>query len=950
MKHKHILISILTIYLSTIYSHNTFAQFFEDSQAPLSQKWFKIETTNFKLIFPEEMKSKAPTLANYVNNSLRITSRNYRTTTRKIPFIIHNTHLQTNGFVQLSPRKSELYSTAGAEPDNQSWLPNLILHESRHVNQFDKLTGKLKAPFFEQLALAYYGLTVPSWYFEGDATLTETIYSIGGRGRLPSFEMPVKANFQSNRLYSFNKYLLGSYKDIVPSYYTIGYLMTSTLKAELPPNYEADLFTSLNKLPLYPYNINRVLKQKIGGNSAFLFHKTSTKLDSIWKHKTQEYSYQKYPEITTSNERYFNHNLLPKTQGELIYFIKQNPQKTNAIYTYDTSSKKETELIKTGIQLTPHYDIKTHYVVWDELRKDPRYNKRSYSIINLMNIHTGKIQQLTKHSRYYSPVFSPVDESLACIEVDLSNNSYLTLINLKNHQTIKRIKIGDSQQLQHPSFNIAGDKIVAIRLSEIGTSLCEIDLKTDRISTITPWGNQQYERPQYLSDINIIVKANFNGIDNIYLIDLLSGNRQLLTKAQFGAFNPYYDRTTKQLFFNDYQYNGYKISQTSIDKPFDIKPETDFFSHYYQGALAKDSIPYTMVAAPVDSTQKYAITPYGGLGRTFNFHSLSLSSSNFESFDNFKPGIFWLSNNILNTTQIVLGYEYDTDIRKGIYSADLTYNKYFPKFSMRYENRGQIAAATVPNRPDSSIRFDWREHYVSSQISIPLSFYKLDYNYSTGFNFATAYLKRYNLSRNDLKNFNYETAFPLTYQLYFNRNARMSNMDQYPRWGQNFSLTYRHTPFENNAKGEILSARAIFYIPGLASNHGFQIKIGAQAGTGIYQYINDIPLVSGFSYFKYEKVKNTVLLNYRFPIAYPDLGLGSIAYIKRIKGGFFADYQNIHQNRQLAPKSTGAYISFDFNAFRYPLPDFEFVMKGTYINDRTATQRIVPTVSLNYTY
>lgn len=949
MKYKSIFINILLSLILTIHSEKIFAQFFEDSQAPLSQKWFKIETPNFKLIFPEEMRGAAPTLANQVYNSLRTTSRNYKITPRQIPFIIHNTNLQTNGFVQLSPRKSELYSTAGAEPDNQTWLPNLILHESRHVNQFDKLTGKLRAPFFEQLALAYYGLTVPSWFFEGDATLTETIYSNGGRGRLPSFEMPIKANFLSQQKYSFNKYLLGSFKDIVPSYYTIGYLMTSTLKAELPSNYEADLFSELNKRPLYPYNINRVLKKKIGGNSNDLFHKTIAKLDTIWKEKTADYLAQNYVEISAQNNRYYNNNLLPKSSGNLIYFIKENPEKTNAIYTYDNDKKTESQLVKTGIQLTPHFDINSEYIVWDELRKDPRYNKRTYSIINLMNLKTGKIKGLTKQSRYYSPVFSPVDESIACIEVDLSNTSHLTLISLKNGSVIKRIKVGESEQLQHPAFNTEGDKVIAIRLSEMGTALCEIDLKNDEITNLTTWGNQQYERPQYLSGMDILVKANFNGIDNIYKINRQSGTKQLLTKAPFGAFNPFYDKTTERLLFNNYQYNGYKISETNLDTVFDIKPETDYFSHYYANTLQKDSI-FNIAAIAPDSSQQYSITPYKGLERTFNFHSLSLSSSNFESFDNFKPGIFWLSNNILNTTQIALGYEYDTDIRKGIYSAELTYNKYFPKFSLRYENRGQIAAATFPNRPDSSIRFDWREHYVSSQISIPLSFYKLDYNYSVGFNFATAYLKRYNLSRNDLRNFNYETAFPLTYQLYFNRNARMAKMDQYPRWGQNFSITYRHTPFENKAKGEILSARTLFYFPGFANNHGFQIRLSAQAGTGIYEYINDIPLVSGFSYYKYEKVKNTLLINYRFPIAYPDLGLGSLAYIKRIKGGLFADYQNIHKHKEAAPKSFGTYLSFDFNAFRYPLPDFEFVVKGTYINDHTATQRIVPTVSLNYTY
>lgn len=949
MYHNNIIIRTLTLLTFIIYSHQSIAQFFEDSQAPLSQKWYKIETADFKLIFPEEMKSKAPTLADQVSNSLRATARNYKITPRKIPFIIHNTNLQTNGFVQLSPRKSELYSTAGAEPDNQTWLPNLILHESRHVSQFDKLTGKLKAPFLEQLALAYYGLTVPSWYFEGDATLTETIYSNGGRGRLPSFEMPIKANFLSNHRYSFNKYLLGSYKDIVPSYYTIGYLMTSTLKAKLPPNYEADLFSELNKKPLFPYNINRVLKKKIGGNSAYLFNKTTSILDSIWKEKTVNYDYKKYQEINEKNQKFYSNNLLPKSKNNLIYFIRQNPQKTNAIYSYDPIENSERSVVKTGVQLTPHFDVNTNYIIWDELRKDLRFNKRTYSIINVLDLRSGKIRSITKQTRYYSPVFSPVDETIACIEVDLSNNSYLTLISLKNGSIVKRVKMNDSEQLQHPAFSPEGDKIIAIRLADAGTALCEIDLKNDKITNLTAWGNQQYERPQYLSGMKIMVKANFNGIDNIYTIDRESGATHLLTKAQFGAFNPFYDRVDGRVLFNDYQYNGYKISQTSIDSTYSISSQTDYFSHYYRGSLIKDTVQH-MVSAPKDSTPSYQITKYQGLGRTINFHSLSLSSSNFESFDNFKPGVFWLSNNLLNTTQIVLGYEYDTDIRKGLYSAELTYNKYFPKFSLRYENRGQIAAANIPNKPDSSVRLDWREHYISSQISIPLSFYRRDYNYSTGFNLATAYLKRYGLNRNDLRNFNYETAFPLTYQIYLNRNARMANMDLYPRWGQNFSVTYRHTPFENNAKGEILSARTVFYFPGIMTNHGLQIRISAQAGSGIYQYINDIPLVSGFSYYRYEKVKNTVLINYRFPIAYPDLGLGSLAYIKRVKGGLFADYQNVHTHQEVSPKSFGAYLSLDFNAFRYPLPDFEFVVKGTYINDNSTTQRIVPTVSLNYTY
>src|SRR5690606_39851323 len=105
----------------------------------------------------------------------------------------------------------------------------ISLHELRHVAQFDKLTGKLKTPFFEQLAFALYGLNLPAWYFEGDAVQVETIYSDGGRGRLPSWEMPIRANILSGKSYNFNKYVLDSFKYNVPSYYTIGFFMSRYL-------------------------------------------------------------------------------------------------------------------------------------------------------------------------------------------------------------------------------------------------------------------------------------------------------------------------------------------------------------------------------------------------------------------------------------------------------------------------------------------------------------------------------------------------------------------------------------------------------------------------------------------------------------------------------------------------------------------------------------------------
>src|SRR5690606_12567089 len=130
----------LIILILTVYSINVFSQIFDNSQPHFNIKWKQINTPNLVLIFPEEFTDEAPKLATQLNHFLHMVSKGFERPTRKIAFIIQTNHLQPNGFVMLAPRKSELYSTPPGIADNQQWLPNLALHESRHVVQFDNLT------------------------------------------------------------------------------------------------------------------------------------------------------------------------------------------------------------------------------------------------------------------------------------------------------------------------------------------------------------------------------------------------------------------------------------------------------------------------------------------------------------------------------------------------------------------------------------------------------------------------------------------------------------------------------------------------------------------------------------------------------------------------------------------------------------------------------------------
>lgn len=113
---------------------------------------------------------------------------------------------------------------------------------------------------------------------------------------------------------------------------------------------------------------------------------------------------------------------------------------------------------------------------------------------------------------------------------------------------------------------------------------------------------------------------------------------------------------------------------------------------------------------------------------------------------------------------------------------------------------------------------------------------------------------------------------------------------------------------------------------------------------------NDIPLISGYDQLRPVPVDNTLLFSYRFPIAYPDWVIGPLAYVKRFKGGLFADFQNVRTGVPFQPRTFGMELRADMNLLRFYLPDFDIGIKLIYANEEKPGQRIFATYSLGYSY
>jgi hypothetical protein len=190
----------------------------------------------------------------------------------------------------------------------------------------------------------------------------------------------------------------------------------------------------------------------------------------------------------------------------------------------------------------------------------------------------------------------------------------------------------------------------------------------------------------------------------------------------------------------------------------------------------------------------------------------------------------------------------------------------------------------------------------------------------------------------------------MRYGFYYGQNSRRSARDLAPRWGHNYRLTYRHFPFENQIEGSYLSLKTLFYAPGLFRNHSISASFNFQNTSGVYQFTNDIPTISGYNRLENtEALKNTLLLDYKFPFAYPDWEISSLAYIKRLRAGLFADFENISSGKTNLPRTYGLELIADLNLLRFYLPNFQAGGKMIFTTQKTNRKPIFE-IGLTYSY
>jgi len=339
---------------------------------------------------------------------------------------------------------------------------------------------------------------------------------------------------------------------------------------------------------------------------------------------------------------------------------------------------------------------------------------------------------------------------------------------------------------------------------------------------------------------------------------------------------------------------------------------------------------------------KYPSTKYSKIGHLFNFHSWAPAYIDVNSYE-IRPGISMFSQNKLATAETQLGYDYNTTDRTGRYKFGFKYLGLFPEINSElsfgneasnyFQVKNTVNKLNEIIKSDTTVqRFTWKELTAELNIRLPLNFsmgkYSRIFYPEVKYNFNQVV---HNKSTPDDFYSGYYHA--LAYRLYLYNLLTQSNRDLMPRWGQQFDLIYRYTPFIGKNLGTMAGIQSVLFFPGLTRHSGIRVYQGYQEKrfTRSYSFSNFVHFPRGFRGYQNNKVYS-LSVDYKFPICYPDFSLGKLAYIKRLKSSVFYDYSwlsvpivdkngtSFPNHHEMKLKSIGLELTSDLHLLRFFAP------------------------------
>lgn len=901
----------LLILCHAFFSGGARAQFYSAGQDPASVKWMQIQTDNFQVIFPEGYEEQAKYITDLLQWSYKNVSKSLEHQSRKVSVIVHTHTTVSNGFVSWAPRRIELYATPPSDNDFHHWMERLVVHEFRHIVQIDKLNQgltRLLGILFGEMGTGAVVGHIPLWFMEGDAVVTETVFTRAGRGRLPVFEQGLRAQVLNQGIYSYSKAKFGSYKDYVPNHYELGYQLVAAARVKFGTNIYSPVINNVARRPWTFFPFAGEVKRQFGYSQTQHYKRTFGLLDSLWRNQYSNHSYTP-AETINQNSKLFTSYMYPQwINDSTLIALKKGLDNIQSVIKIDKKGN-ETILFKPGSVYPNSLHATVDKIVWSQLRPDPRWEHRNYAEIFTYNLQTGQQNRISNKGKFFSPALSPDGLKIATVEVTNKNFYSLVILDAMTGKELWRFSYPDNDFIMQPTWHRSGEKIVVVALNDQGKRLDEIALNSKLPHTRLQADDVDISTPVYIKN-NLVFHGTWSGIDNLYILRDEETEPLLFVSSEYGAINPSVNSSFDQLAFSSYTDMGYQLQILDLEKGENI-PLSSVSDHsvgFYKTLEKQEE----GIAEPEQVERNtYTVKRYSRLANLFHMHSWFPAYLDIDNVE-VNPGVSLLFQNKLSTSFAQLGYSWDLNTETGKYSASYTYNGWYPVMELTAETGNRRLYYNADNEERN---FLWRQNDLNLGISVPLRSQYNEYfigitpRISLGLTQATQSSQTPdsifagNNSYVRLKETNF---FTQGYRVYAYNQRRSVERDIYPRFAQTLELQYRHTPWQGADMGSILAMRGVLFLPSVIRHHGIRLSAAMQRkqlgendreqGTYsiFFNFGDAIAYPRGMVHQNHQKI-NALTADYVLPLWHPDLNIPYIAYIKRFRANLFYDFANAQQ-------------------------------------------------------
>ena len=913
---NNLLIVFLLFFLTGISQESDFINM---GNHPSSVKWKYYQTPAAKIIFPDGNDSQAERVANILNymydpaDSLTLSVGKKR---KHLTMIIQTNQVISNGYVGLSPYRSEFFATA-MQNLNQlgtgQWLDLLSLHEYRHALQF--INGRRGLTQFlywlggENSWAVAYGLSVPDWYAEGDAVQTETILSPMGRGRTPYFFKEQKAILFAEKKYSYMKARNGSFRSMLPNQYPLGYAMLQQVRNQYgPETWEKVLKKSGYRTPFYPFSA--ALKRQTKLSTKKLYKQTYAQLKNDWEEELKKVDLIPTTAITKVPEKVVTNYEWPHqlNDGSMVYLknayneIRYLMQETKNV----KGDLEEKQLEPIGAITETFLSVNNNRGAWTEMTTDIRWQNRNYSDIITYDFNTHIRKKITNKTKYFSPEFSAAGDKLIAVKADEQLKNQLVFIDSQTGKETGSIENPENLFLCYPHWTRDDQCIVYIAKKQAQVAIVKYDLNSKTEVELTPWSHHVIGA-LYITKNQVYYNASYSGINNIYAAPL-DGSKEIkqITSVKISAETPSLSTDGTTLFMSEFDVMGFKITSQQIhlenSKSIVIKEPQDMELYKIKTTAHEKNILDHIPA------QHYIKRNYKGIIRDPKLHSWGPTAFSIVGSGVSAQAMLQVDN-VLNDFSLSVAGGYNSNENAWNSSVKLNYARWFIPFYLQ-EVRNQ---RHWKDGETNSRAVEYRETIIGGGIGLPLSWIRGPWGTRLKLKTGLDQIITDHYLNNDFSGVNF-TSFSSS--LEFSNLLQKARQHVLPRFGQTLSISYNKSIFSNVASR--FSISGTIYFPGIGINHSLSVTAAykKEPGTNQYDYADFFEHVRGFIpvFFDEETVVRT---NYQLPLVYPDAGFGGIIYLQRIRLNLFMDNGWMKHskttviNPMLIEQSAGSEVLFD---------------------------------------